>query len=191
MDGFDGRLFYLILLLLMVGSWVIYDGKRRLGQTLQNALIWVLIFAMVVIGYGYRDVLMSQLVPGTPRATAAGVELSRSNDGHFYASARVNGQPVTFFVDTGATDIVLSRQDAARVGFDPGALAYTGRARTANGEVRTASVLLDEIRFGGLTDRGVRAAVNDGAMDISLLGMRYLERFERIEIRGDRMLLER
>jgi aspartyl protease family protein len=103
----------------------------------------------------------------------------------------VNGTPVDFVVDTGATDMVLSREDAARIGLDPGDLAYTGIASTANGQVRTARVRLDEVSLGGITDRGVTASVNAGEMSGSLLGMSYLHRFERIEIANGRLILER
>jgi aspartyl protease family protein len=102
-----------------------------------------------------------------------------------------NGTPVEFVVDTGATDIVLSRQDAAKIGIDLDGLVYTGMANTANGTVRSAPVRLDTLNLDGIVDRGVRAWVNEGEMFGSLLGMAYLERYERIEIAGDRLVLER
>ena len=98
---------------------------------------------------------------------------------------------VDFVVDTGATDIVLTRADAARVGIDPATLRYDGRASTANGIVRSARVRLDSFRLGGVLDRDVTAVVNEGEMETSLLGMRYLQRFERLEIADNRLVLER
>jgi aspartyl protease family protein len=94
-------------------------------------------------------------------------------------------------VDTGATDIVLTKEDAARAGLDPDSLRYLGRAGTANGEVRTAYVRLNDVRLGDITDRDVAAVVNGGQMDQSLLGMGYLQRWGRIEIAGGELILTR
>jgi clan AA aspartic protease (TIGR02281 family) len=82
-------------------------------------------------------------------------------------------------IDTGASGIVLSRRDAERVGLDPGSLTYAARAQTANGLVQIAPVRLDTVRLGDFTDTAVPAAVNSGALDGSLLGMSYLDRFAR------------
>ena len=113
----------------------------------------------------------------------------RQSDGHFYATLDVNGAPVRFVVDTGATGIVLSRRDAEQAGFDIDALVFSGRARTANGPVQTAFVRLDTLEFAGRRDAGLRASVNGGQLDTSLLGMDYLGRFDRIEISGQTLRL--
>ena len=99
--------------------------------------------------------------------------------------------PVRFLVDTGASELVLSLADAARVGIDPASSAFVGRARTANGMVATAPVRLGRVEFGGFSDSGVPASVGGGELDVSLLGMSYLDRFASIEIEGDRMTLRR
>jgi aspartyl protease family protein len=93
-------------------------------------------------------------------------------------------------VDTGASNVVLSRTDARRLGIDPDSLAFVGAAQTANGTVRTALVRLPEVSLGPWQDRNVAAYVNDGNMDLSLLGMDYLGLF-RLEIADDRMILRR
>jgi aspartyl protease family protein len=146
---------------------------------------------MVVIAYGFRDVLRRELLPAEMVVAPDAIELRRGRDGHFHAEIEVNGEPVRFMVDTGASDIVLSLRDAERVGLDPGGLEFSGRAMTANGPVGTAAVRLGEVRFGGFTDTGVAASVSDGGLGTSLLGMSYLERFAAIEISGDRMTLRR
>ena len=67
------------------------------------------------------------------------MEVPRSADGHYYLTMEVNGAPIRFVVDTGATELVLSRADAERAGIDTGGLIYSGRAFTANGMVETAA----------------------------------------------------
>ena len=103
----------------------------------------------------------------------------------------INNVPVDFLVDTGASQVVLTIDDAARVGLDPDSLAYIGTAFTANGEVATAPVRLDRVELGDMVDTRVRASVNSGQMESSLLGMSYLSRFESIEIRRDVLILNR
>ena len=147
---------------------------------------------MVVIAYGFRDVLREELLPAAMVSRADGsIELRRGGDGHFHAEALVNGVPVRFLVDTGASDVVLSLEDARRVGIDPAELSFVGRARTANGVVATAPVRIGTVEFGGFSDSGVAASVGGGELDVSLLGMSYLDRFASISIEGDRMTLRR
>jgi len=112
-------------------------------------------------------------------------------DGPYYLTVRINDEPVRFVVDTGATDMVLTLADARRSGVSVQDRDFYGEARTANGIVRVAPVVLERVELGPVIDTRLRATVNEGEMDTSLLGMRYLERFERIEIRGDQMVLAR
>lgn len=184
------RLLYLVLLLVVVASYFVYEARGRIGQNLQMLAIWVLIFVGAVAGYGLKDEIKTQLFPARATVTDAGeIVLQRHGDGHFYVTARANGVPLTFVVDTGASGIVLSTHDARRLGFDTRALPYYGRAMTANGPVRTAQVVLDTLEFGPITSRDEPAAVSEGMEFGSLLGMSYLSRFQKLEIQGDRMIL--
>ncbi len=174
---------YYGLFALAVGSYVFMQYRDRLGQGLQHAAIWVLIFLGIVIAYGFKDVLSEQFFPRQGHdVTASAITLPIARDGHYYADIKVNDVWVEFFVDTGATDIVLTQADAERVGIDTDALRYFGSAMTANGLVKTAPIRLDRFEFGEFFDYDVRASVNGGELDISLLGMEYLKRFDRIEI---------
>ncbi len=187
-----GRFVYLAVLLLGVGGFFLWSRRGRLGRSLRDLSIWVLIFAMVVIAYGFRDVLREELLPAAMVQVAPDtIELRRGSDGHFHAELEVNGQPVRFMVDTGASDMVLSLRDARRVGIDTGALTFAGRAQTANGPVGTTAVRLGAVRFGDFSDTNVQASVSDGPLETSLLGMSYLNRFSGIEIAGDTMTLRR
>lgn len=187
-----GRLIYLVLLGMVVAGYFFAQNRRDLPKVVQQGAIWALIFVGVIAGYGmWGDIRQTVAPRQMVQADAGLIEVPRQPDGHFYLTVEVNGTPVDFVVDTGASDVVLSRADAARVGLDPDALAYTGRALTANGTVQTAPVRLDSLRLGPYEDTRVRASVNGGEMDGSLLGMSYLERFARIEISGGRLVLTR
>ena len=186
------RFFYLAILGTVIAVGLFYSYRHRLGAALQHALIWVLIFAGVTIAIGFKDHLALQLFPGMARSVGEeAIELRRADDGHFYADAEVNGVSIRFLIDTGATSIVLSQEDAARVGVDLDRLSYIIPTNTANGRVNAAGVTLDRIELGQFVDRDLRAMVNGGQMSGSLLGMSYLGRYRSFEVSADRMILRR
>ena len=184
-----GRLAYLILLLLAVGGWVIVEYRGRMGVAMRTAAAWGLIFIGVAAGYGLWTDIQTRIAP-MQQVTPGAVEMPRAEDGHYYATLTINGKPVQFLADTGATNMVLSRADATRVGVDMEGLRFIGQAMTANGMVRTARVTLPQVDFGPFNDRDVVAYVTDGDMDGSLLGMDYLGTF-KLQIEGGKMVLSR
>lgn len=187
-----GRLIYLLILLAMLGGWFFMQTREGLNKTLQQAAVWGLIIVGMAAGVGLWQDITYQTGRGQIAVTDAGqIVVPQNRDGHYYLNASVNGATVSFVVDTGATDMVLTKEDARRVGLHPDALIYQGRANTANGQVRTAFVELDEVRLGTTTDRDVSAVVNEGDMRQSLLGMGYLQRWGRIEIADRRLILTR
>lgn len=184
------RLVYLALLgvAVLAGVGAAYRGRRSSG--LRDALVWGLIFLGFVAAYGLRDDISGALSPRTAVVSEAGeLFLRRGADGHFHAAAQVNGVEISFLVDTGASGVVLNAADARRAGFAPEALSFTGRARTANGDVRLAPVRLDQVSLGPVEARRVRASVSEGELFSSLLGMSFLNRFARVTVEGDRMIL--
>ncbi|MEC7760719.1 MAG: TIGR02281 family clan AA aspartic protease [Pseudomonadota bacterium] len=192
MDSYDiGRLTYLVLLgAAVVGSFFMMN-KANLGKSLQQLAIWVLIFIGAIGAYGLWNDISRDVMPRQSVVSQGVVEVPRRPDGHFYLTLEVDGTPVDFVVDTGASQVVLSMDDARRIGLDPDTLPFIGTAMTANGEVRTAPTTVDEMVLGDVVERNVRVYVNEGAMDMSLLGMTYLQRFERIEIADDMLILTR
>lgn len=187
----NDRVVYAALLVGFVLIWLFIRHRGALGRVLQSLMTWAMIFTAVLAAVG----LWQELQGGfSQRAMVIGtghVDLPRSFDGHYYALLEVNGTPVRFVVDTGASSIVLSRQDAEAAGLSDENLQFFDTARTANGLVDTAPVTLDSLSLGPFTDRRVRAYVNGGEMRGSLLGMTYLNRYDRIEITEGRMRLER
>ena len=195
MDARDpASLIYLVLLLaFLVASWGI-ARRPRLAQNVVQAGVWFVLFVGAYLAFDNWDIIERATNPRQAIVTSETgtiVDVPRRRDGHYYMELEINGTPLEFVVDTGATHIVLSQADALAVGVVQEDLAYTGRARTANGMVRTADVRLDSIRLGEITDTDVRAIVNEGELDTSLLGMSYLQGFGKIEIEGDRLRLIR
>lgn len=184
------RLIYLGVLAAAVAGWAFAEMRGNLGRSLRFALIWLLIGVGLIAGYGLWGDLRRGLVGGQEARAGGVVSLPRAADGHYYAELTIGGQPLRLLVDTGASTIVLTRADAARIGIDPGRLDYTGRALTANGAVRTATVTLPELILGPYRDTGLDADVTDGALDVSLLGMSYLSLF-RVTVLDAQMDLSR
>lgn len=189
-DDWPRLLFLGLLLAALIGSFLA-SNRGNMGRVAQQAAIWGLIFVGVIAAYGLWNDVSRDLRSRQSVVSEGKIEVPRSPDGHYYVTAQVNGVPVDFVIDTGATELVLSQSDAARAGLNPGSLAYLGSAFTANGEVRTASVQLDRVNLSGIEDRDVRAVVNQGAMDGSLLGMGYLSLFAKIEIADGQLILTR
>ena len=187
-----GQLIYLGILGGVLAVWVFARARHRLNQTLQFMAVWGLIFLGAIAAVGLWDDIRGTVMPRQAVFAEAGrIELPRAPDGHYYATLDLNGVPTRFVVDTGASGMVLTREDAARAGLNLDHLMFLTEASTANGIVRTAPVRLDTVALGPFVDRSVPAFVNGGEMDQSLLGMTYLQRFHRLEIAGGRMVLER
>ncbi len=186
------RLAYLGILGAVLVGWFITQNRQSLGRLAQQAVAWGLIFLGVIAAIGLWGDIRQTIRPqqSTMRADNS-VNLPRAPDGHFYLTLMINDVAVDFLVDTGASQMVLTQDDAEKVGLNPADLAFTGRATTANGEVRTAPVRLAQVSLGKITDHNVRAWVNAGEMEQSLLGMSYLQRWSKIEITSQGLRLTR
>ncbi len=118
------------------------------------------------------------------------VRLKAGRNGHFAVRAYLNGRPVALMADTGATVVALTHEDASRIGFSPGTLDYTARTRTANGIARVAPITIDRVRVGDIMVRNVRGLVAEpGKLAVSLLGMSFLGKLTRFEMRGRELVL--
>jgi aspartyl protease family protein len=115
--------------------------------------------------------------------------LSKAPDGHFWAEGAVNGQRVRFLVDTGASSVALTSNDAQRLGFDLAGLDYDIPVRTANGESRAARVKLNSVSVAGARMANVDALVVKHGLQVSLLGMSYLGRLSRFEASQNVLIL--
>lgn len=185
-------LIYLVLLGSVIAGYFFLSNRESLGKLAQQALIWGFLFLGLIAGYGlWSDVQRQSMRDQLLQLGEGQIAVPRQPDGHYYLTLRLNDTPIRMVVDTGATQMVLSRADAARAGLAPEELNFVGVANTANGQVRTAPVRIDTVRLGDVTDTNVAASVNGGDLNISLLGMTYLEKWGRIEISGGELVLTR
>ena len=118
------------------------------------------------------------------------VTLNASRNGHFYARAYINGQAIAVMVDTGATRIALTYKDAELLGLRPHNSDYTQRTRTANGFGRAAPVTLDSVRIGDVEVRDLHGSIaEEGKLHVTLLGMEFIRKLQRFELRGQELVL--
>ena len=119
------------------------------------------------------------------------VEIEAGRSGHFNTQAEINGRPVEVMIDTGATMVALSYEDAERAGLYINGSEFTGSVSTANGVARVAPVTLDRVSIGDITVRDVSAAVAEpGRLRRSLLGMSFLSRLSRFDMRAGVLVLQ-
>jgi aspartyl protease family protein len=116
------------------------------------------------------------------------IELERQSDGHFYADVRINGNMVHMLVDTGASGIALSRDDARIAGLAPSIGMRDVVGEGADGAVRGEYVRLDRVELGPLSAESMDAVVLNGGQQ-SLLGQSFLSKFKSMQVEGDRMVL--
>jgi aspartyl protease family protein len=128
-------------------------------------------------------------VAAPERAFARGAAVAMEPDGHYWAEADVDGTHVRFLVDTGATTVALTLNDARRLGLDLDHMAFDQAVRTASGEARAAQVELDYVAVAGARVEKVRALVLDQGLPTSLLGMTYLGRLSRFEATPGSLIL--
>lgn len=120
--------------------------------------------------------------------SAGSIRLKREADGHFYADVQVNGATVNFMVDTGASGIALTTDDAQRAGLQFSRSSFEVVGEGASGPVKGQLVSLDRVRLGSKTLQNTEAVIIDGGSQ-SLLGQSFLQHFGEVKISGDTMVL--
>ncbi|MBC8013829.1 MAG: TIGR02281 family clan AA aspartic protease [Methyloceanibacter sp.] len=201
--GLDSNTFgyvaLLVALAVFVGGGMLGTYRGRAGAMARDAVTWLALGLGLVTLYAYKEELMpiaarvvGELMPGsamTVEQSTGGVtevRIRRRLDGHFTATAKVNGTPISMIVDTGASTIVLRPEDAKKAGIDVSRLTYRVPVLTANGRTVAARVRLNEVAIGPLDRQKVDALVaQPGALTQSLLGMSFLSRLRSYEFSGD------
>jgi len=194
-DGFE--VLRLLGLAALVSSGLLTARQVDLGKAARAAALWAAILLVLILGYVYRDdardvalrlrgaVFPAFAVAGAPRS----VTIGRSQGGGFFVIGQVNGAPVLFEIDTGATDVVLSPADAARARVSVAPNAVSQPSETANGVGHGAQATADRLAVGPIQLSGVPVFVNQAPMSVSLLGMSFLRRLDSFEVRGDQLIL--
>ena len=174
---------------------------------MREAMSWMAVVIIGFVGVYYFDDIRSfaaktiaVAVPlpehsvSEPPASNEGFErsvtLKADRRGHFLTRAYINGQPIVVLVDTGATKIALTYEDADRLGLRPRDSDFTLTTNTANGVARAAPVTINSARIGDVEVKNLRGSISEpGRMGVTLLGMEFIRRLERFELRGKELVL--
>ena len=187
-----GSLYLLMAIMLVAGSLI---GRRgSLGTTLTMLLAWIVIFGAGFVVFTFRDDLgyvaqrLHSEATGEPVEVGRQIRIPMAIDGHFWVEAELNGEPVRFLIDSGATMTTIDQEAALRtgVGINPN---RTQLVRTGNGIIRVALGRADTLSVADITrrDMAVHVAAND---DLNVLGMNWLSSLKRWGVEGRWLILE-
>ena len=187
-----GSLYLLIAMMLVLGSLI---GRREpIGRLIKLAVAWVVIFGAGFILFTFRDNFtyvaerLKTEVTGRPMVEGGEVRIPMAVDGHFWVEGLVNGQPVHFLVDSGATITTVDQSTAADVG-----LAYSHRrdqmVETANGMIHEFAGRADRLAVGSIERRDLAVHVAEGK-NLNVLGMNYLSTLSSWGVEGRWLVLK-
>jgi aspartyl protease family protein len=186
-----GGVYILMAIMLVLGS--LMARREPAAKMITMALAWVAIFAAGFVLFTFRDdfgwvaARLKAEAVGTPVQQGRETRIPMAIDGHFWVTAKLNGQEVKFLVDSGATMTTIDRETAQRAGV----LVSPRRdefVRTGNGIIRVSSGRAAELQVGGITrsDVGLQVADND---DLNVLGMNFLSSLSRWGVEGRWLVL--
>jgi len=195
-EGDTASLVYSLLLLVLVGSALV-SRTLPIGQTLKMAMGWIGIFALIFLLVSFRPEmkLIWQRVTGelglasAPAISGTPMTLRKSDDGHFWVTADVNGRPVRFLIDSGATFTALSANAARQAGVEADGLSLKTVIETANGTVEAERGTIGKLDVGSLTMRDHDVVIADAFGDTNVLGMNFLSDLESWRVEGSSMIL--
>jgi aspartyl protease family protein len=176
---------YYILLLMLVASSLI--GMRMpLGKALKMVLTWVAIFGVAFILFSFRSEFSSIGQRLRAEATGTPIRIPISDDGHFWVTAKLNGQDVRLMVDSGASITTVSRNIAESAGMPTD--GYKGLVNTANGQVTVTRSRAD-FRLASIERPELTVHINE-ADDVNLLGMNFLSSLNGWRVEGNYLVLQ-
>jgi aspartyl protease family protein len=169
-----------------------------LASVLRMVVLWGAMFAAGAYAWQHRETLVAGITDDprappqqakSPTVVANLLSFRSDRSGHVYVEAEVNGTPIRFLVDTGASLVTLRAEDARAAGIAAGDLRFSQQSATANGVVRMAPVRLRELRLDQLVMEDVDAAVIDAPLNVSLLGLSFLKRLDGYAMRDGALVV--
>ena len=191
-DTMLGGLYLLMAMMLVLGALI--NRREPIAKLFVMALAWVGIFGAGFVLFTFRDDLgwvaqrLRTEATGEPVTVGSEVRIPMAIDGHFWVEGRINGEPVKFLVDSGATVTTIDRETAARAGV----AVSDGRnqvVRTGNGMIRVASGRAERLGIDSIERDNIGLHIAD-ADDMNVLGMNFLSTLERWSVEGRWLVLQ-
>jgi aspartyl protease family protein len=189
------RLVYAGLAAALVAS-SLFARRLPLRQTSKMILAWVCIFALAFVLFTFRGEagavwgrVKAELSPGGTIESNGMVSVHKSDDGHFWINAELNGRAVRLMVDSGATFTALSLETARSCGIDVSQNGFPVIINTANGSVEARRATVDRFRVGSIERSNVSVVVSESFGDINVVGMSFLSTLKSWRVEGNELLL--
>lgn len=191
------QLIYLSILLVSLLASITFNNHLKISTLLKQALIWLLIALLLIVVYSYRHNLhqitqriSSELLPSKARKVGdRKIAIKASDNGHFYVDLKINKVPIRFMIDTGASDVSMSAQDAKRANINTKNLSYFKQYQTANGIITGAISNAKEIEITGIIFNNVAVSISQSDIKTPLLGISFLKKFKKYEFYQDQLIL--
>jgi aspartyl protease family protein len=186
-----GGLYLLMAIMLVAGS--LMSRREPAAKMFTMALAWIAIFGAGFVLFTFRDDFgwvaqrLKAEATGEPVEQGSQIRIPMAIDGHFWVDAKVNGEPVKFLIDSGATMTTIGRSAAERAGVEVNPVADQ-LVRTGNGVVRVSSASARSLEVGSIERRDVRIHVAENE-DLNVLGMNFLSSLERWGVEGRWLVL--
>ena len=185
---------YLLGVLVLVGSALVVR-RIPLAQGLKMFAGWVLIFGAAFIVFTMKDEFLAlgnrvllETRGGIEQTAPGEIRIRQAPDGHFWVTAEVNGQPVRFLIDSGATTTSISRDTADQVGIAP-STGFQAMVRTANGIVMVDRGRAETLKVGPIERRNVAVHISDAFGDMNVIGMNFLSSLEGWGVEGRTLVM--
>jgi aspartyl protease family protein len=196
-EGEDALTFiYLIGMLVLIGS-AFAVRRVPIGQSLKMAAGWVLIFGAAFVGFTLKDdfaALYRRVIDesgGGAQVVQQGqaLRIRQSADGHFWVEAQLNGEPVRFLIDSGATTTSINGRTARRAGIEP-RRGLPALVQTANGTVQVQRGRAEQLAVGSIRREDLAVHISDGFGETNVLGMNFLSTLSGWSVRKGWLVLE-
>jgi aspartyl protease family protein len=188
-------LFLALLLILPLSSLI--ARRIPLGRTIKMAAAWVAIFAAAMILISGRHQVgavwarVTTATGGSDQSVVGGsVRIEKADDGHFWATARINGVKRRMLIDSGATDTAISSATAAAARLDLDQSPFAEILSTANGSVAARRSTIATLKVGSITASDLPVVVSPAFGDTDVLGMNFLSRLKGWQVEGDTLILQ-
>ena len=191
------NLIWAIGALILVGS-ALFSRRIGFGEIVKTALSWVAIFAVVLVAFSYQNELLAVWNRVTGDLTGSNdqqivgstLKIRQSADGHYWVNAKVNGKPVRFLIDSGATTTAMTLDTARATNVEIYESGFPTVLTTANGTVEAQRGQIGSLEVGPMTARDMSVVVAEEFGDSNVIGMNFLSSLGSWRVEGNEMILE-
>lgn len=192
----DSQIFYYIVLIAFL-LMSLFSRPMKKGVLINGFLAWGIIFLFFITIYSFREPIIGginrvyfNLFPYMAKADQNGnIIFQKSSNGHFMLNIKTNDRNIKYMLDTGATKVCLTIDDARKIGINTDNLTFSMPFKSANGIGYAAPIIIKKMRVGHINLKNVPAFVNNAKMQSSLLGMSFISKLKSFNMSGDYLIL--